>query len=67
MASLKEKAIAMAKGNDGKHKPGEAKKFLDNAQDLKNDGKLNKNDSDKNDKMKGGRLVKKAHEMFGGE
>lgn len=58
--SLKEKAIAMAIRNDGKHKKGEAKKFLDNAQDLKNDGKLNKNDSDKNDKMKYGKLVKKA-------
>ena len=29
MASLKDKAINIAKRNDGKHKPGEAKKFLD--------------------------------------
>lgn len=63
MASLKDKAISMAKKNDGKHKPGEAKKFLDNAQDMKNDGKLNNNDKDskaeKKD-MKDGKLTKSA-------
>lgn len=63
MASLKDKAIDIAKKNDGKHKPGEAKKFLDNAQDMKNDGKLNNNDKDskaeKKD-MKDGKLTKKA-------
>lgn len=63
MASLKDKAISMAKGNDGKHKPGEAKKFLDRAQDMKNDGKLNGNDKDskaeKKD-MKDGKLNKSA-------
>lgn len=67
MTSLKNKAINIANKNDGKQAYGEAKKFLDNMQDLKNDGKLNKNDRDsaveKKD-AKDGKLSKKASLVY---
>lgn len=65
-STLKAKAIDMAKSNDGKRDPGEAKKFMDNMKDLKNDGEINGNTRDskavKKD-MKDGFLGKKASLM----
>ncbi len=64
--TLKDKAIHMAKSNDGARDPGEAKKFMDNMKDVKNDGKINGNTRDskavKKD-MKDGFLGKKASLM----
>ena len=61
--SLKNKAIAIAKGNDGAHKPGEARKFHSRMKDMKDDGKLNNSDkttaATKKD-MKDGKLSKSA-------
>lgn len=42
MATLTNKARAMAKSNDGVATPKETNKFLKNIKDMKDDGKLNK-------------------------
>lgn len=42
--SLKEKALRLAKGNDGEVEKGEANKFHKNMKDMKDDGKLNRSE-----------------------